>query len=213
MRAALVPTVGDLTSLVGYVIAHPYLFVSSTTVMTTGLIALAGCLIAAGSATGRGRDILRTVAPPLALVLVYFGLGSLALATQILIRFHDAIPVETETQFASGLGHLFVSALGLALLAPHLGGRTAVEWTRAHAVALAYWYFHVLVLTPPWFSFQGQRELVTAIALATLGTATLITACCWGAMHRRELGKALQRRVTIELHSEPEWRSWETRRP
>jgi hypothetical protein len=104
----------------------------------------------------------------------------MALATQILIRFHDAIPVETETQFVSGLGHLLVSALGLALLARYLRGRTVGEWTRANAIALAYWYAHVLALTPPWFSFQGQRELVMAIPLAVLGIATLITTCCWG---------------------------------
>ena len=37
----------------------------------------------------RRTQILRTAAPTLAVILTYFGLGSIVLSTEILIRFHD----------------------------------------------------------------------------------------------------------------------------
>src|SRR2546427_9351566 len=38
MYASLVPTATDLAGLLGYVLGNPFLFISSSTVMTTGLV-------------------------------------------------------------------------------------------------------------------------------------------------------------------------------
>src|SRR5438477_6574164 len=102
MHASLVPTANDLASLVGYVLGNPYLFISSSTVMTTGLVLGA----VAASMVPRTGPVMRTVAPPLAMLLLYFGAGSPVLASEILVRFHDTIPDARETQSASGAGHL-----------------------------------------------------------------------------------------------------------
>src|SRR2546422_10337688 len=158
MYASLVPTATDLAALLGYVLGNPFLFVSSSTVMTTGLILGAVAM----SLVPRGGPALRIAAPTLAMVLAYFGLGSMVLATEILVRFHAAIPDATETQFASGIGHLLGAAAGVAFLYPHLRQRSRRAWVAANAGASAYWTAQVLVLTPPRFAFAGQLEAVRA---------------------------------------------------
>jgi hypothetical protein len=182
MHASLVPTASDLAGLVAYVLGNPYLFISSSTVMTTGLVIGA----VAVSMFPRSAPIMRVVAPPLAMLLVYFGLGSLLLATEILVRFHDTIPDPTETQFVSGIGHLLEAGAGIAVLTPHLRSRTRRTWIVANAVAVAYWSAHVLVLTPPWFAFQGQLDVIRAVALGTLAAGALISAVLWRAAPPRQ---------------------------
>ena len=177
MHSSLVPTANDLASLVAYVLGNPYLFISSSTVMTTGLVLGA----VAVSMVPRTGPVMRTVAPPLAMLLLYFGVGSLVLATEILVRFHDTIPDATETQFASGVGHLLEAAAGIAVLTPHLRFRSRRTWIVGNAVAVAYWSAQVLVLTPPWFAFQGQFDAIRAAALATLAAGALISAVLWRA--------------------------------
>ena len=177
MHGSLVPTANDLASLLAYVLGNPYLFISSSTVMTTGLV-----LGAVGvSIVPRTAPVMRVVAPPLGMMLVYFGVGSMVLATEILVRFHDSIPDATETQFASGIGHLLEAAAGIAVLSPHLRVRSRGTWIVANAVAVAYWSAHVVVLTPPWFAFQGQLEVVRAAALGALATGALVSAFLWRA--------------------------------
>src|SRR6267378_4183177 len=114
MPASLVPSPNDLASLLAYILSNPYLFISSSTVMTTGLVLGA----VAVSIVPRSAPVMRVVAPPLAMLLVYFGLGSLLLATEILVRFHDTIPNETETHFASPAGHLLAATVGITVLSP-----------------------------------------------------------------------------------------------
>lgn len=181
MHASLVPTASDLAALVTYVLGNPFLFISSSTVMTTGL--LVGAV--AASIVPRSAPVMRVVAPPLAMLLMYFGVGSLVLATEILVRFHDAIPEATETQFASGVGHFLEAAAGIAILTPHLRHRARRTWIVANAVAVAYWAAHVAVLTPPWFAFQGQLEVVRAAALGALAAGALVSAVLWRAAPQR----------------------------
>jgi hypothetical protein len=175
LHASLVPTATDLAGLLAYVLGNPYLFISSSTVMTTGLVIGA----VAVSFVPRTTPVLRTVAPPLAMVLVYFGLGSIALATEILIRFHAQIPDATETQFASGIGHFMGAAVGIAVLMPHLRRRSRRTWIAANALAVTYWTAQVIILTPPWFAFGGQLELMRAFAFASLGTGALVSLAFW----------------------------------
>ena len=134
MHASALPSIGDIGGLFAYVFGNPHLFISSTTVMTTGL--LFGAVLV--SVLPRRTRLLRRGAPTLAVILTYFGLGSIVLSTEILIRFHDTIPHETEIQFVSGLG-LVEAALGIARLFPYLRGRTRADWLWAHTFALAYW--------------------------------------------------------------------------
>jgi hypothetical protein len=54
------------------------------------------------------------------------------------------------------------------------GGRP--RWLRANAIALLYWALQIVILDPPWFSFQGQGELVRTAALSTIAALTLATA-------------------------------------
>ena len=106
-------------------------------------------------------------------------------ATQLGVSFPKrqieliVIPYETETQFVSGLGHLFEAVVGLAVLSPYLRRHARRDWLRAHNVTLAYWTFQISVLTPPWFSFQGQRELVTTCALLVLLASATINLMLW----------------------------------
>ena len=180
MHASLVPTPNDLAGLLAYILGNPYLFISSSTVMTTGLVLGA----VAVSMVPRSAPVMRLVAPPLAMLLVYFGVGSIVLATEILIRFHASIPDATETQFASGIGHFLEAAAGAAVLIPHLRFRSRRTWIVANAVAVVYWSAHVIVLTPPWFAFQGQLEVVRAAALGTLAAGALVSALLWRAAQR-----------------------------
>ena len=173
--ALLVPSAADLANLVMYVLGNPYLFISSSTAMTTGLVIGAVAM----SALPRSAPVLRVIAPPLAMVLVYYGAGSMALATEILIRFHDLLPDATETQFVSGVAHLLEAAAGIAILLPQLRGRTRRTWIVANAIAVAYWTAQVYVLTPPWFAFQGQLELMRALAYAALATGALVSLVLW----------------------------------
>ena len=181
MHASALPSFDDIGGLLAYIFGNPYLFISSTTAMTSGLL-LGAVLV---SVLPRRTQTLRRVAPTLAVILTYFGLGSILLSTEILFRFHDTIPNETEIQFVSGLGHLVEAALGIALLSAYLRGRTRTEWLWAHTVALAYWTFQVAVLTPPWFAFQGQREAVLQVVLIMLVIAAALNVVLWRATIRR----------------------------
>lgn len=174
-HASVIPSIGDIGGLVSYLLFNPYLFISSSTVMTSGLLIGA---VAVSLLPFRARP-LRAVAPTLAIVLVYFGIGSFALSIEILLRFHSSIPYETEVQFVSGIGHLIEALVGLAIVAPHLRHHTRAAWLWAHTVALSYWAFQVSVLTPPWFSFQGQREIATMSALTLLALAAGANALLW----------------------------------
>jgi hypothetical protein len=175
VHASALPTIGDIGGLLAYIFGNPYLFISSTTAMTTGL--LLGAVVV--SVLPQRSRVLRTVAPTLAVILTYFGLGSIVLSTQILIRFHATIPTETEIQFVSGLAHLVEAAVGVALLLPYLRGRPRAAWLWAHTLALGYWTFQVAVLTPPWFAFQGQREAVLHVALFMLVIAATLNVYMW----------------------------------
>jgi hypothetical protein len=175
VHASALPSIGDIGGLFTYVFGNPHLFISSTTVMTTGLL-LGAVLV---SVLPQRAPMLRRVAPTLAVILAYFGLGSIVLSTEILIRFHDTIPHETEIQFVSGLGHLTLAAIGIALLAPYLRRRTRANWLWAHTFALAYWTFQVAVLTPPWFAFQGQAEAVLHVVLLLLTGAATLNVLLW----------------------------------
>jgi hypothetical protein len=181
MHASLVPTANDLAGLLGYVLGNPYLFISSSTVMTTGLVIGA----VAVSMLPRSASVMRVVAPPLAMLLVYFGAGSIVLATEIFVRFHDSIPDATETQLVSGVGHLLEAGAGIVILTPHLRARSRLTWIVANAVAVCYWTAHVVVLTPPWFAFQGQLEVIRAAALGSLTAGALLSAFLWRAAPRR----------------------------
>ncbi|MDQ2914172.1 MAG: hypothetical protein M3T56_13065 [Chloroflexota bacterium] len=175
MHGSLLPSATDLADLFSYILGNPYLFVSSSTVMTTGLVLGA----VAVSMVPRSAPVMRVVAPPLGMLLGYFGVGSMVLATEILLRFHASIPEATETQFASGIGHLLEAAAGIAILSPHLRSRSRRTWIVANALAVAYWALHVVVLTPPWFAFQGQLEVIRTAALGTLAVGALVSAFLW----------------------------------
>jgi hypothetical protein len=181
VHASALPTIGDIGGLFTYVFGNPHLFISSTTVMTTGLL----LCVALVSVLPRRTHLLTHVAPALAVILTYFGMGSLVLSTEILIRFHDTIPNETEIQFVSGLGHFLEAAIGIALLLPYLRKRTRAEWLWAHTLALGYWTFQVAVLTPPWFAFQGQREAVLLVVLIMLAVAATLNVLLWRGAARR----------------------------
>ena len=181
MHASALPTIGDIGGLIAYVFGNPYLFISSTTVMTSGL--LVGAVIV--SALPQRTHLLRRGAPTLVLILGYFGLGSIVLSSEILLRFHAAIPDETETQFVSGLGHLVEAAVGIALLIPFARRHTMTDWLWAHTVGLTYWTFQVAVLTPPWFAFQGQREAVLLVVVVMLAAAATLNVALWWNAARR----------------------------
>jgi len=175
MQTSAIPTITDLGGLIAFILGNPYLFLSSTTWMTSALVVGAAVV----SVLPQRAPVMHRVAPTLALILAYFGLGSFVLSTEILIRFHGSIPYETEVQFVSGLGHLVEAVVGLAVLVPYLRRHTRAQWLWAHNAALGYWTFQIAVLTPPWFSFQGQRELVTAAALGVVLVGAVINVMLW----------------------------------
>ena len=173
MYRSATPGVSELAGMFGYVLNNPFLFISSSTVMTSAVVVMAfGLALAAWRIDALHRLFTRS-AGTLALIFLYFGLGSTVLAVEILLRFHDSIPVETETQFVSGAGHLGVGLIGIAVTLPFARGRT--DWTLANAVALLYWTLQLLVLDPPWFRFQGQGDLTRAVAFGSIAALTLLT--------------------------------------
>ena len=184
VHASAIPTMRDIGDLLAFILGNPYLFLSSTTWMTSALVVGAAVV----SVLPQRAPVLVRVAPTLAVILVYFGAGSFALSSEILVRFHAAIAYETEVQFVSGIAHLLEAAVGVALLSRYLRHRTSAEWLWAHSAALAYWTFQIVVLTPPWFSFQGQRDLVTTAALAMLVVAACANVILWD--RNRALWKA-----------------------
>ena len=175
MHPSVLPSIDDIGGLFWYLANNPYLFISSSTVMTSGLLIGAVAM----TVLPRRMPLLHRVAPTLAVILAYFGAGSFLLSVEILLRFHSSIPYETEVQFVSGIGHLAEAAIGLAVLVPNLRRHSRVEWLWAHTIALAYWAFQIAVLTPPWFSFQGQREVVTGAALAFVSLGAAVNAALW----------------------------------
>lgn len=193
MQAVLAPPgFGEVASLLGYLLSHPHLFIGSTTVMTTGLVVgvgLTAAFAAVGAPAAPGLAgtvdrVLAWLAPKLALALVWFGVGSMILATEILIRFHQAFPDGTEMQFRSGLGHLGIATIGIALLRSRLRERTPREWVEAHFWALTYMSVHVVLLTPPWFDFMFQGELVRAVANIALSIAFATNIYLWHRVRR-----------------------------
>jgi hypothetical protein len=186
VHPSAIPSITDLGGLFWYLANNPYLFISSSTVMTTGLLIGAVAM----TVLPRRTPILHAIAPTLAVILAYFGLGSFALSLEILLRFHSSIPYETEVQFVSGIGHLAEAGIGLLLLASSLRRHTRRDWLWAHTIALAYWTFHIAVLTPPWFSFQGQREIVTAGALVFVATCAAVNVALWARVHGTRSGTA-----------------------
>lgn len=194
MHASAIPSIGDIGGLFSYLLNNPYLFISSTTVMTSGLIM--GAVVV--SVMPHRPALLLRVAPALAIILSYFGVGSFVLSTEILLRFHASIPYETEVQFVSGIGHLAEALIGIAVLFPHLRNHGRSDWLWAHTVALAYWTFQIAVLTPPWFSFQGQRELVTTGALVMLLGAATVNLALWV-----EAGRRARAGVSLRLRRPP----------
>ncbi|HZP97787.1 MAG TPA: hypothetical protein VFC31_15825 [Candidatus Limnocylindria bacterium] len=175
MHASAIPSINDIGGLLWYLASNPYLFISSSTVMTSGLLIGAVAM----TALPRRVPLLHAAAPTLAAILAYFGLGSFALSLEILLRFHSSIPYETEVQFVSGIGHLAEAGVGLAVLIPHLRAHTRRDWLWGHTIALGYWTFQIAVLTPPWFSFQGQREIVMMAALLLVALAAGANALLW----------------------------------
>lgn len=181
------PGLGDVVSLVLFVFADPYLFIGSTTVMTSGLVL--ACLLLAATATHAKRRaprvartsdrVLAWAGPKLALALAYFGVGSMVLATEILIRFHDVNPIGTEMQFRSGIGHLAIALLGIVALRSYLRGLTVRMWVDAHFWALTYLTVHVMLFTPPWFEYQFQLDLVMGVTRAMLVSALTVNLSLW----------------------------------
>jgi hypothetical protein len=186
VHGSVLPGFGDLAGLLVFLVHDPYLFISSSTVMTTTLVGGLAVLTLVSWRVPAVRRTLSRSGASLALVFAYFGLGSLALSTEILIRFHDAIPLETETQFVSGLGHLAVGATG-AFIAWRLAAGRQPRWLLANAIALLYWALQLVILDPPWFAFQGQEQLVRTAAFALIATLAFGTAAvAWLTQGRRE---------------------------
>lgn len=185
MHPSVIPSFNDIGGLFWYLASNPYLFISSSTVMTSGL------LIGAVAITVLPLRIplIQRIAPTLAVILAYFGVGSFALSLEIILRFHYSIPYETEVQFVSGIGHLAEAGVGLAVLIPNLRGHTGRDWLWAHTIALSYWTFQIAVLTPPWFAFQNQREMVTTAALLLMTLAATVNAALWSRASARPRGK------------------------
>ena len=193
MHPSAIPSFNDIGGLFWYLASNPYLFISSSTVMTSGLLIGVAALAAIPVVLPVRVPLVHRVAPTLAVILAYFGIGSFTLSLEILLRFHSSIPYETEVQFVSGIGHFAEAAIGLAVLVPNLRHRTRREWLWAHTIALAYWLFQIAVLTPPWFSFQGQHDVVTMAALLLVALAAGVNALLWtrsAAWQRRARGFA-----------------------
>ncbi|HET8568905.1 MAG TPA: hypothetical protein VFM93_07965 [Candidatus Limnocylindria bacterium] len=173
MRTSVIPGFADVADALAYIVANPYLFVSSSTVMTSGLIALTLLLRVAALRSARAARLQAVIATPMVLVLAYFGIGSMALASFLYVRLHSSIPLETEIQMVSGIGHFAVAVAGVALLAgPALRAR---GWLVANLVAAAYWILQIAVVRPPWLEFQAHGPITRTIAFAALGASALLT--------------------------------------
>src|SRR2546430_13217631 len=101
MHASLVPTPSDLAGLLAYVLSNPYLFISSSTVMTTGLVAGAFAL----TIFPRTAPALRLAGPPLSLPPLYFSVRRMAPAAAAPVPFPDMPPGAPATHLPYRVGH------------------------------------------------------------------------------------------------------------
>ncbi|HEY6957849.1 MAG TPA: hypothetical protein VI814_03410 [Candidatus Limnocylindria bacterium] len=161
------PTLEDLRAVLGQAMRDPLDFLTRGTVVTGALVILVLYL----TLFRRRSALLHRAAPTLAVILVYLAVGAVTLGVQNLVRFHGVAPHASEVQFVSGFTHSVITVVGIALLLPHLRGRARSEWLRAHVLAVAYWTVFVIVFTPEWFEFQGQRELTRVVAVLGLAVA------------------------------------------
>ena len=178
------PTADDLKALLEYSFAHPYTFVLRPTVMTALVLVT---VIGVGAFRPRSRRFHR-IAPTVALLLVYLGVGSVALAAQFFVRYHAVAAHDTETQIFSAGTHVVLAAAGAFVLRAHLRGRTRTEWLAANTVTIAYWATYVKLVTPEWFTFQGQAENLTMATLLLLAVLAAVNAvlCARAAQPRVE---------------------------
>lgn len=197
-----VSPIGDFFTLLADLAGNPYLFIGSTTGVTSALVMLTLLAVVTERVAFRiwpqylehprvVLKVLRWIAPKLALVMIYFGVGSIALAGWIFLRFRLELPYEAGTQFWSGVGHLVVAAAGIAITAPFWRGLTEREWCLALPWAIGYWSFQVLFLTPQWFHFQGQYDLVMNVAKALIAVSIASNAMWWKIISEKERGESL----------------------
>ena len=175
------PTLEDLRDVLGQAMRDPLDFLTRGTVVTGALVLVVIYL----TLFRRRSELLHRAAPTFAVILVYLAIGALALGIENLVRFHDIAPHSSEVQFVSGFTHSVITVAGIALLFQHLRRRTRSEWLRAHVLAVAYWTVFIVVFTPEWFEFQGQREVTRVVALLGLAISAAVT----GAMYIRPVAR------------------------
>lgn len=188
VATSLLPSFIDLFGMFGYVFGNPYLFIGSSTVITSTLISLVLLIrllvplcLKFGSVTRAASlsNLLLRVAPTMGFLLFYFGSVSMLLSLEIFWRFHTLIPEETETQLRSGAGHILLAGLGILLLLPYLRRRSVRTYLVGNILALSYWSVNVQLITPPWFHFQDQGDVVIPWVSASLGVGYVLTGLFW----------------------------------
>ena len=117
-------------------------------------------------------------------------------------------PVTIIVSLAAGSGMDVLVRLYADKLAQSLGKPVIVEnrpgaslMLAANAVAVGYWTAQVWVLTPPWFAFAGQLELMRASAFGALAVGDHVV------RRRDERGeRACDRLVVAERREGPDRR-------
>ena len=162
MNHQLLPSLPNLGGGVLYLWGNPALFVHQTTVSTATLGMIILGLHLGGRRIRQLRPLLAVIAPTVVVISVIVAVGVLALATEIFLRFYWNIdrPSVVATQFLSGIGHFVLFGSFAWILRSWWISASKRARATARMAAGLYLCLQVQYFEPPWFSFQGQRELV-----------------------------------------------------
>lgn len=208
----------DFVALFGHIFSDPALFLGPTTGQTAGLDLVtmglvAGQLILVPRPTWRfkyQRVLLKyfgMLFPVVLLVNIGMALGSIGISGYLFAQFHDSLPVESWKQLWSGVAHVAVSVLVIAVCLRQVrrGCYSRANWAVSWILANAFWLYQLLLNTPPWLGFQDQLTVLLGSALlgafaSTVGSLLYLDCVTGRRLHQNLLaplqwrGKNLRRR-------------------
>lgn len=176
----------DFVALLVRIVNDPALFLGPTTGQTAGLDLTTILLITV--------QVILIPKPELRLkyqraVLKYLGLllpivvlinvgmvvGSAWVSIYLFTKFQTSLPVESWKQLWSGVGHIAIPVLVIAICWYQIkrGNYAKVNWGAAWIAANLYWLYQLVLNTPPWLGFQEQTPVLLGTCLTGVGLSSV----------------------------------------
>lgn len=169
----------DFVALIRQVLSDPALFLGPTTGQTASLdlitaFLVAGQLLLLHRPAWRERyqkvllGNLRLLFPVVLLINIGMMVGSIWVSGYLFAKFQTALPLESWKQLWSGLGHVAVPLMVVAVCWHQItrGSFSRLEWAAAWTAANLYWLYQLTLNTPPWLEFQQQLPVLLGTTLS-----------------------------------------------